>query len=124
MHTLFEATDGAAMILVRYGLGAAMVTAGIVLVAVNPGGFGVDGFAMAVGGGLAVLLINLLFRLSVSSNDDREREEEARRYLDKHGVWPDEEERPAGRRWTLPQGTVTPEDEERERARLPAPHSH
>ena len=114
---------GGAVILVRYGLGAVMIIAGIVLVAVNPGGFGVDGFAMAVGGGLAVLLINVLFRLSVSSNDDREREEQARRYLDEHGVWPDEE-RPPGRRWTLPHGIVTPEDEERERARHPAPHSY
>lgn len=104
------------MILIRYGLGAVMVLAGIVLVIINPGGFGVDGFAMAVGGGLSVLLINLLFRLSVSSNADREREEEARRYLEEHGVWPDEEERPRGRRWTLPHGAVTPEDEERDRA--------
>jgi hypothetical protein len=112
------------MILVRYGLGAVMVIAGIVLVAVNPGGLGVDGFAMAAGGGLSVLLINVLFRLSVSSNDDREREEEARRYLDEHGVWPDEEERSPGRRWTLPQGIVTPEDEARERARRAARDSH
>jgi hypothetical protein len=111
------------MIVVRYGLGAGMVIAGIVLVAVNPGGFGVDGFAMAVGGGLAVLLINVLFRLSVSSNDDREREEQARRYLDEHGVWPDEDEVSPGRRWTLPQGVVTPEDEELDRARRLAPHS-
>jgi hypothetical protein len=103
------------MIVVGYGLGAVMVIAGIVLVAANPGGFGVDGFAMAVGGGLAVLLINVLFRLSVSSNDDREREEQARRYLDEHGVWPEEEE-PPGRRWTLPQGIVTPEDEQRDGA--------
>ena len=42
----------------RYGLGAVMVIAGIIMVVINPGGFGVDGFAMAVGGGLSVLLIN------------------------------------------------------------------
>jgi hypothetical protein len=46
------------LLVVRYGLGVALVIAGIVLVAVNPSGFGVDGFAMAVGGGLSVLLIN------------------------------------------------------------------
>ncbi len=43
-----------ALILVRYGIGAVMVLAGIVMIAVNPGGLGVDGFAMAVGGGLSV----------------------------------------------------------------------
>jgi hypothetical protein len=101
------------LLVVRYGLGGAMVVAGIVMIAVNPGGFGVDGFAMAVGGGLSVLLINWLFRLGVSGDVEREREEEARRYFDEHGVWPDEE-RPSGRRWTLAPGVVTPEQERRE----------
>ena len=100
-----------ALLIVRYGLGAVMVIAGLVLVAIDPGGFGVDGFALAVGGGLSVLLINYLFRLGVSSNLDREHEEAARRYLDEHGVWPDEEERPSSRQWTLPYGAMTPEQE-------------
>lgn len=93
-----------------------MVIAGIVMIAVNPGGFGVDGFAMAVGGGLSVLLINFLFRLSVSSNRDREREEDARRYLDEHGEWP-EDEPPKGRQWTLAPGVMTAEDEEAQQQR-------
>jgi hypothetical protein len=38
-----------------------MVLAGIVMIVVNPGEFGVDGFAMALEGGLSVLLINFLF---------------------------------------------------------------
>lgn len=101
----------AGLILVRYGLGALLVAVGIVLVAVNPSGLGVDGFAMAAGGGLSVLLINFLYRLGVSGDREREREEEARRYLEEHGVWPDEEEPHAGRRWTLAPGVLTPEDE-------------
>jgi hypothetical protein len=100
------------MIIVRYGIGAVMVVAGIVMIVVNPGGVGVDGFAMAVGGGLSVLLINFLFRLGVSGDREREQEEEARRYFDEHGVWPDEEPKPAGRHWTLARGLVTPEQEE------------
>jgi hypothetical protein len=100
---------------VRYGIGAVMILAGVVMIAVNPGGFGVDGFAMAVGGGLSVLLINFLFRLGVSSDREREREEAARRHFDEHGVWPDEEPKPTGRQWTLARGVVTPEDEQRER---------
>jgi hypothetical protein len=102
------------MLAVRYGIGVVMVVAGIVMIIVNPGGFGVDGFAMAVGGGLSVLLINFLFRLGVSGDLDREREEAARRYFDEHGFWPDEAPRGGGRTWTLPPGVVTPEQEERE----------
>ena len=96
---------------VRYGLGGALVLAGIVFIVVNPGGFGVDGFALAVGGGLSVLLINFLFRLGVSGDREREREEEARRYLDEHGVWPDEDAEPPGRAWRTPAGAVTAEEE-------------
>jgi hypothetical protein len=102
-------------IIVRYGIGAVMVVAGIVLLVINPGGFGVDGFGLAAGGGLSVLLINWLFRLGVSSDREREREEEARRYLDEHGVWPDEEVGPAGRQWRLPPGVVTEEQERQAR---------
>jgi hypothetical protein len=40
---------------------------------------------------LIVWLINWLFRMSVASNRDREREEEARRYFDRHGRWPEED---------------------------------
>ena len=105
------------MIVVRYGIGAVMVLAGFVILVINPGGFGVDGFAMAVGGGLSVLLINFLFRLGVSGDREREREEEARRYFDEHGVWPAEEEKPRGRQWTLAPGVVTAEQEEAQRQR-------
>ena len=40
---------------------------------------------------LCVWMINWMYRLSVQSNRDREREEEAREYFDEHGRWPDEE---------------------------------
>jgi hypothetical protein len=101
------------MFIVRYGIGGVMVLGGIVLLAVSPAGLGVDGFAMAVGGGLSVLMINFLYRLGVSGDEEREREEEARRYLEEHGEWPEEEEeRPAGRKWVLAPGVVTFEDEQ------------
>jgi hypothetical protein len=80
---------------VRYGLGAILVVAGFVCLAVNPGGFGVDGFAMAVGSGLSVLMLNWLYRLSVKSGDERGEEEQARIYLAEHGRWPDEPSRPS-----------------------------
>jgi uncharacterized membrane protein len=37
-----------------------------------------------------VWMINWLFRLSLQSNRDREHEEEAREYFDRHGRWPGE----------------------------------
>ncbi len=76
---------------VRYGIGGAMVLAGIVLLVINPSGIGVDGFAMGAGGGLSVIMINVLFRLGVSGDREREAEEQARRYFDEHGRWPDED---------------------------------
>jgi hypothetical protein len=39
---------------------------------------------------LTVWILNWLYRLSVQSDKDREREEDARRYFDEHGRWPDE----------------------------------
>jgi hypothetical protein len=102
------------LLFVRYGLGAAMVAGGVVLIVINPSGLGVDGFAMAVGGGLSVLLINFLFRLGASGDRERQQEEDARTYFDEHGVWPDEEEK-QGRKWTLPAGVVTYEQEQRQR---------
>ena len=105
------------MLLVRYGIGAVMVLAGIVILVVSPGGFGVDGFALAVGGGLAVLLINFLFRLGVSGDLEREREEQARAYFDEHGEWPPDEPRATGRQWRLAPGVVRPEDEQAQRGR-------
>ena len=75
----------------RYGIPAIMVLAGIGLLIFSPGGFGTEGFSMAVGGGLSVLMLNWLFRLGVSGDRERQQEEEARAYFDKHGRWPDED---------------------------------
>jgi hypothetical protein len=89
-----------------------MVIAGVVLLVAVPG-TGVDGFAMAVGGGLAVLMLNMLFRLGASGDEERAREEQARRYFDEHGEWP-QEPPPSKRQWTLPAGVVMPADEDKQ----------
>jgi hypothetical protein len=39
---------------------------------------------------LIVWMLNWMFRMSVASNLERDREEEAREYFDRHGRWPDE----------------------------------
>jgi hypothetical protein len=108
----------AGLFAVRYGIGAIMIVAGLVVLVAVGGDLGAYGFASAVGAGLSVMLLNFLFRMSVSSDRDREREEEARRYFGERGVWPDDEEaeeRLPRRRWTLARGVVTAEQEEHER---------
>jgi hypothetical protein len=104
------------MLIVRYGIGGAMVLAGIVLLVISPSELGPEGFGMAVGGGLAVLLLNLLYRMGVSGEREREQEDRARDYFDEHGEWP-EDEPSTGRKWWLAPGVRTLEDEERERRR-------
>jgi hypothetical protein len=78
------------VIWLRYGLPAALVIAGLVLLFVADGSTRWDGFAMFVGAGLAVLLMNVLFRLGASGDDEREAEDDAREYFASHGRWPDE----------------------------------
>jgi hypothetical protein len=78
------------LLVLRYGIGGAMALAGIVLLVTNSGGFGVDGFALGVGGGLSLIMLNFLYRLGVSGDRERDQEEEARTYLERHGYWPDE----------------------------------
>ncbi len=104
----------AGLFAVRYGVGGVMVLAGVVVLAIVPGDMGVHGFASSIGAGLSLVLLNLLYRLSVSGDREREREEEARRYFDKYGVWPDDNEgqtRTRTRRWVLPPGVVPAERE-------------
>ncbi len=43
-----------------------------------------------LGTAVMVWMINWMFRLSLESNREREHEEEAREYFDRHGRWPDE----------------------------------
>jgi hypothetical protein len=49
-----------------------------------------DGFAILVGAGLSVALINVLFRLGASGDRERDDEERAREFFSEHGHWPDE----------------------------------
>ncbi len=115
-HTQSHLTlASAGLLFVRYGIGAVMVIAGVVLLITVPG-TGVDGFAMAVGRGLAVVLINVLFRFGAEGDRERFAEEQARQFFDEHGVWPDELP-PREKQWRLPAGVVTPEQEQAERER-------
>jgi hypothetical protein len=79
------------MFTVRYGIAAALIVAGqVVLIADSgPRGAGWEGWGLFTGAGVAILLLNGLFRMGVQGDREREREEAARRYFDEHGHWPD-----------------------------------
>jgi hypothetical protein len=74
----------------RYGLPAALVLAGFVILFAADGSTRWDGFAMCVGSGLAVLLLNQLFRLGAKGDEERNAEHAAREHFSEHGRWPDE----------------------------------
>jgi hypothetical protein len=75
----------------RIWLPLAIAIAGVVAIVIGHGRTG----AAAAGVGLLIVavtvwMLNWMFRMSVESNRDRELEEEAREYFDKHGRWPGE----------------------------------
>jgi hypothetical protein len=74
---------------VRYGIPAALLIAGMVIWAVG-GHVGIAGGAMFISAATAVLLLNVLFRIGVEGDKERDREDAARRYFDEHGHWPGE----------------------------------
>ncbi|MCW2954860.1 MAG: hypothetical protein JWQ48_4030 [Conexibacter sp.] len=74
---------------VRYGIPLAMAIAGIV--AFLHGGIWQGFGVVVIGFGITVLGLNVLFRVSVRSNKERDVEEQARDYYEVHGHWPDEQ---------------------------------
>ena len=78
---------------VRYGLPGGLVVAGFVLLFAAPDNTRYEGFSMCLGAGIALFLLNWLFRLGASGDREREREDAAREYLAEHGHWPDEKKR-------------------------------
>ena len=75
----------------RVWLPLGIAVAGIVAIVIGHARTPVAGAGVVLlGTGVMVWMINWMFRMSVESNRDREREEEARRYFDEHGRWPDE----------------------------------
>ena len=75
---------------VRYGLPALLIVAGFVLLVFAPDSTRYEGFSMCVGAGLAIWLLNWLFRMGAIGDRERDDEEAAREYLATHGHWPDE----------------------------------
>jgi hypothetical protein len=75
---------------VRYALPAGILLAAIVVLAFNHSINGLEGAAMFIGAAGAILLLNVLHRIGVRGDVERDEEAAARDYLDEHGHWPDE----------------------------------
>src|SRR3954454_13636073 len=74
----------------RYGLPAVLVAIGFVILFTVDGSIRWDGWAMCVGAGLAVLLLNWLFRFGAKGDEERDRELAAREEFTRTGRWPDD----------------------------------
>jgi cell division protein FtsW (lipid II flippase) len=75
---------------VRYGVPAVLVVIGFVILFTAGESLRWEGWAMCVGAGLAILLLNVLYRYGASGDRERTAEDEARQYFSEHGHWPDE----------------------------------
>jgi hypothetical protein len=75
---------------IRYGLPATLIVIGFVLLFTVEGNLRWDGWALCVGAGLAIMLMNLLFRFGAQGDREREDEVAAREFYAEHGYWPGE----------------------------------
>jgi hypothetical protein len=80
-HTMFA---------VRYVLPAVIAAAGVLVLIVEQTINGLEGFVMGIGVAGSILLLNVLYRIGVSGDRERDEEEAARVYFDQHGRWPDD----------------------------------
>jgi hypothetical protein len=75
---------------VRYVLPGVIALAGVIVLIFNRSINGLEGFAMFIGVAGSILLLNVLYRVGVTGDAERDREESARVYYDEHGRWPDD----------------------------------
>jgi uncharacterized membrane protein len=82
--------------LVRLGIPIGLIAIGVIMLlvgAIRSDDIWAEGGALMVSAGLAVWLLNVLHRVGVRGDRERDREIEAREFFDRHGRWPDESER-------------------------------
>jgi hypothetical protein len=80
---------------IRTWLPVTIIASGLVVaVATGFSENGVEGGTLLVAAGLSVWLLNLLYRVGVKGDRERDEEDRARAYFDEHGHWPDEDRGP------------------------------
>ena len=80
------------LLFVRYGLPLLIVVGGMVPLVLSDSKSAMHGSMGIIGAGIAVFLLSFFYRIGVSGERERDAEEEARRYFDRHGRWPDEDQ--------------------------------
>jgi hypothetical protein len=81
------------IVILRYGLPALLLIAGIAAIIAGRAKTAIAGAGVVLLGiALMVAMLNWLFRLSVRSNEDRERDERARDHFARTGRWPEDDE--------------------------------
>jgi hypothetical protein len=83
-----RARPGRLLDAIRYVLPSAVVLGGLVVMALG-GEDQLEGGAGIVSAGLAIFFLNWLFRTGVAGERERDAEEAARDYFNRHGHWPD-----------------------------------
>ncbi len=77
--------------LLRFWIPLALCLIGTVLmIADGFNGIGVSAFAAFAGAGSSTWLINFLWRMGISGDEERDLEAKDREFLAEHGRWPDE----------------------------------
>ena len=84
------------LLAIRYGIPLVLFISGTIVTA-TAGRVGLAAGALFFSAASAVLLLNVLYRIGVEGDKERDREESAREFFDKHGRWPDEPESAARR---------------------------
>jgi hypothetical protein len=77
-----------ALYAIRYGIPLVLFVAGAIVTA-TAGNVGLAAGALFFSAASAILLLNVLYRIGVEGDKERDREEAAREYFDEHGRWPD-----------------------------------
>jgi hypothetical protein len=78
------------MLAVRYVLPLLLFVGGILMLVLEPNSIGIEGFAMATGAALSVLLLNWLYRAGVKGDHERTAEDDARKFYARTGRWPED----------------------------------
>jgi hypothetical protein len=113
------------MRVVRVWLPVAIIVAGVIAIVATGGSeAGWEGGVAIVAAGMSVWLLNIIFRVGVSGERDRDAEDEARAYYAEHGYWPDEAPPPAAGAETEVDADRAPDAEpSRDDPHRPPPHS-
>lgn len=76
--------------IVRFWLPLTILLVGLGMLIFSPDIVGIEGAALMLGGGLGVIVSNRIHRLGLAGERDRDAELDARKFLERYGVWPDE----------------------------------